>query len=151
MNFALNIFIHLLFRIPPGTSVELADLLNGLLRREPRDRMNFETFFDHAFIKAETQLPPPPPPPPPPSKPIVMPLHATSPTGTEAEVLHTRTVSLIAPTNSLGGTSLPEGASHLAPQKNSAPAAGVSKPIGVVGRTPPIPGILPPSPVRMST
>ncbi|XP_045135559.1 serine/threonine-protein kinase unc-51-like isoform X3 [Portunus trituberculatus] len=38
-------------RIPSGTSSELVDLLNGLLKRNAKDRMDFETFFNHPFIR----------------------------------------------------------------------------------------------------
>ncbi|KAK7068240.1 Serine/threonine-protein kinase ulk2 [Halocaridina rubra] len=38
-------------RIPSGTSGELIDLLTGLLKRNARDRMEFETFFNHPFIR----------------------------------------------------------------------------------------------------
>ncbi|XP_037780307.1 serine/threonine-protein kinase unc-51-like [Penaeus monodon] len=38
-------------RIPPGTSPELVDLLMGLLKRNAKDRMEFETFFNHPFIR----------------------------------------------------------------------------------------------------
>lgn len=39
------------FRMPPGTSSELCSLLIGLLRRNPRERMPFETFFNHPFLQ----------------------------------------------------------------------------------------------------
>ena len=42
------------YRIPPGTSPELVNLLLGLLKRNARDRMPFETFFNHAFIRGST-------------------------------------------------------------------------------------------------
>ncbi|CAL4075490.1 unnamed protein product [Meganyctiphanes norvegica] len=38
-------------RIPSGTSPELHELLMGLLKRNARDRMEFETFFNHPFIR----------------------------------------------------------------------------------------------------
>lgn len=38
-------------RIPPGTSPELVDLLTGLLKRNAKDRMDFETFFNHPFTR----------------------------------------------------------------------------------------------------
>lgn len=38
-------------RIPLGTSKELVDLLTGLLKRNAKDRMDFETFFNHDFIR----------------------------------------------------------------------------------------------------
>ncbi|XP_045593426.2 serine/threonine-protein kinase unc-51 isoform X3 [Procambarus clarkii] len=37
-------------RIPAGTSPELIDLLMGLLKRNAKDRMDFETFFNHPFM-----------------------------------------------------------------------------------------------------
>lgn len=37
--------------MPPGTSSELCSLLIGLLRRNPRERMPFETFFNHPFLQ----------------------------------------------------------------------------------------------------
>lgn len=47
-------FYSFLFRIPPGTSKELTDLLMGLLRRNAKERMNFDTFFNHAFLQRQT-------------------------------------------------------------------------------------------------
>lgn len=44
--------------IPSGTSPELTDLLMGLLKRNAADRMNFDQFFVHPFLR-----PPPPPQP----------------------------------------------------------------------------------------
>ncbi|CAH0563500.1 unnamed protein product [Brassicogethes aeneus] len=38
-------------KIPPQTSPELSDLLQGLLKRNAKDRMNFETFFNHKFLQ----------------------------------------------------------------------------------------------------
>ncbi|XP_049540107.1 serine/threonine-protein kinase ULK2 [Anopheles darlingi] len=38
-------------KIPSGTSNELTDLLMGLLRRNSKERMNFDTFFNHAFLQ----------------------------------------------------------------------------------------------------
>ncbi|XP_055619680.1 serine/threonine-protein kinase unc-51 isoform X2 [Toxorhynchites rutilus septentrionalis] len=40
-------------KIPPGTSKELTDLLVGLLRRNARDRMNFDQFFCHVFLQRQ--------------------------------------------------------------------------------------------------
>lgn len=40
-------------KIPPGTSKELTDLLMGLLRRNAKERMNFDTFFNHAFLQRQ--------------------------------------------------------------------------------------------------
>ncbi|KAJ8932424.1 hypothetical protein NQ314_014681, partial [Rhamnusium bicolor] len=38
-------------KIPSGTSPELNELLVGLLKRNSRERMNFETFFNHKFLQ----------------------------------------------------------------------------------------------------
>lgn len=38
-------------RIPTGTSPEMVALLQGLLRRNAKDRMEFDEFFNHAFIR----------------------------------------------------------------------------------------------------
>ncbi|CAB3375094.1 Hypothetical predicted protein [Cloeon dipterum] len=38
-------------KIPSGTSQDLADLLMGLLKRNARDRMDFDQFFGHPFLK----------------------------------------------------------------------------------------------------
>lgn len=38
-------------RIPSGTSPELTALLTGLLRRNAKDRMEFDDFFNHPFIR----------------------------------------------------------------------------------------------------
>ncbi|XP_035439288.2 serine/threonine-protein kinase unc-51 isoform X4 [Spodoptera frugiperda] len=38
-------------KMPAGTSPELCNLLIGLLRRNPRERMPFEAFFNHAFLQ----------------------------------------------------------------------------------------------------
>ncbi|RWS17161.1 serine/threonine-protein kinase unc-51-like protein [Dinothrombium tinctorium] len=38
-------------KIPVGTSKELTDLLNRLLKRNAKDRMEFEEFFAHPFMK----------------------------------------------------------------------------------------------------
>ncbi|XP_050311329.1 serine/threonine-protein kinase ULK2 isoform X2 [Anthonomus grandis grandis] len=41
-------------KIPPSTSQELSDLLMGLLKRNAKERMNFETFFNHKFLQRES-------------------------------------------------------------------------------------------------
>ncbi|XP_072949390.1 serine/threonine-protein kinase unc-51 isoform X2 [Epargyreus clarus] len=38
-------------KMPPGTSPELCSLLIGLLRRNSRERMPFEMFFNHPFLQ----------------------------------------------------------------------------------------------------
>uniref|UniRef100_A0A0K8T064 Protein kinase domain-containing protein n=1 Tax=Lygus hesperus TaxID=30085 RepID=A0A0K8T064_LYGHE len=43
-------------KIPSGTSPELTDLLNGLLRRNANDRMDFPTFFSHPFLQPPKQV-----------------------------------------------------------------------------------------------
>lgn len=42
---------YVYFRIPAGTSPDLCELLTGLLKRNARERMNFETFFNHKFLQ----------------------------------------------------------------------------------------------------
>ncbi|CAH0394873.1 unnamed protein product [Bemisia tabaci] len=53
-------------KIPSGTSPELTNLLQGLLRRNAAERMDFDVFFNHAFLH----------PPPQPNQPTPL---ATSP------------------------------------------------------------------------
>lgn len=48
LDFELNIIF---FRIPAGTSPELQDLLFGLLRRNAKERMSFDVFFNHPFLQ----------------------------------------------------------------------------------------------------
>jgi hypothetical protein len=38
-------------RIPPGTSPLLTDLLYSLLKRDAKDRIDFEEFFHHDFLR----------------------------------------------------------------------------------------------------
>ncbi|KAK6637873.1 hypothetical protein RUM44_008295 [Polyplax serrata] len=38
-------------KIPNGTSTELVSLLSGLLRRNAKDRMSFDVFFNHPFLR----------------------------------------------------------------------------------------------------
>ncbi|GLV40791.1 Autophagy-related 1 [Carabus blaptoides fortunei] len=56
-------------KIPSGTSSELCDLLMGLLRRNARDRMSFDVFFNHPFLQR--------PEPPPSSSPLAVELPAS--------------------------------------------------------------------------
>ncbi|XP_014231432.1 serine/threonine-protein kinase ULK2 [Trichogramma pretiosum] len=42
-------------KIPPGTSPELSNLLMSLLRRNARDRMPFDEFFNHPFLQGPHQ------------------------------------------------------------------------------------------------
>ncbi|KAK4873703.1 hypothetical protein RN001_013063 [Aquatica leii] len=44
-------------KIPMGTSLELCELLMGLLKRNARERMNFEQFFNHKFLKRPEVIP----------------------------------------------------------------------------------------------
>lgn len=48
-------------RIPPDTSEELTHLLVNLLKREPKDRISFEDFYDHPFLKPPKTQPMPVP------------------------------------------------------------------------------------------
>eukprot|EP00095_Tigriopus_kingsejongensis_P000249 maker-scaffold272_size230267-snap-gene-0.21 protein:Tk00249 transcript:maker-scaffold272_size230267-snap-gene-0.21-mRNA-1 annotation:"serine threonine-protein kinase unc-51" len=41
-------------KIPSGTSPELRDLLLGLLKRNAKDRLEFDVFFHHAFLRGPT-------------------------------------------------------------------------------------------------
>ncbi|XP_034943488.1 serine/threonine-protein kinase unc-51 [Chelonus insularis] len=45
-------------KIPPGTSPELTNLLLGLLRRNAKDRMPFDEFFNHSFLHGAQESPP---------------------------------------------------------------------------------------------
>ncbi|CAG9773811.1 unnamed protein product [Ceutorhynchus assimilis] len=40
-------------KIPSSTSAELCDLLMGLLKRNAKERMNFEIFFSHKFLQRD--------------------------------------------------------------------------------------------------
>ncbi|KAJ3623828.1 hypothetical protein MTP99_017491 [Tenebrio molitor] len=47
--------MNLVPKIPHGTSPELTELLLGLLKRNAKERLNFDQFFNHKFLKrAET-------------------------------------------------------------------------------------------------
>lgn len=48
-------------KIPTGTSSELTDLLMRLLRRNAKDRLEFDEFFDHSFIRQTQSRPVPVP------------------------------------------------------------------------------------------
>lgn len=50
-------------RIPSGTSRELHDLLSRLLKRNAKDRMDFDEFFSHPFLKRVAKLSSPMPVP----------------------------------------------------------------------------------------
>jgi serine/threonine-protein kinase ULK/ATG1 len=67
------------FRIPSGTSKELTDLLLGLLKRNAKDRLEFDVFFNHPFIRAapERTVSPQPTPTPPVAVPMSPPKQAT--------------------------------------------------------------------------
>ena len=77
-----RIYIFAVFRIPNGTSAELTNLLYGLLKRDAKDRLDFNTFFHHSFIRPPKAQPPaeapmaPPPPPAPVSVPVTVPSSA---------------------------------------------------------------------------
>lgn len=45
--------INLVPKIPHGTSVELTELLLGLLKRNAKERITFDQFFNHKFLKRE--------------------------------------------------------------------------------------------------
>lgn len=45
------LFVSRYFRVPTGTTPELKDLLFGLLRRNAKERMPFDVFFNHPFLQ----------------------------------------------------------------------------------------------------
>ena len=47
----LTVFRFILYSIPSGTSPELRHLLLGMLKRNARDRIPFEEFFKHKFLR----------------------------------------------------------------------------------------------------
>jgi len=57
----LMFFFNYRFRIPSGTSTELTDLLMNLLKRNAKDRLEFDDFFNHPFIKTPQSKPVPVP------------------------------------------------------------------------------------------
>ncbi|XP_034240338.1 serine/threonine-protein kinase unc-51 isoform X2 [Thrips palmi] len=70
-------------KIPAGTSPELRDLLLGLLRRNARERMTFDSFFTHPFLQREAEPTPAPPMPgelPPSPRALFQPPATQSPT-----------------------------------------------------------------------
>ncbi|UJR23652.1 hypothetical protein I4U23_026636 [Adineta vaga] len=52
---ALKLFyernVNLVPAIPPTTSYELTDLITRILKRNPKERINYEEFFNHPFLK----------------------------------------------------------------------------------------------------
>lgn len=48
-------------KIPPDTSSELTHLLINLLKREPKDRISFDDFYEHPFLKPPKTQPMPVP------------------------------------------------------------------------------------------
>jgi hypothetical protein len=48
-------FLMLFLRVPVGTTPELQDLLFGLLRRNAKERMPFDVFFNHPFLQRYPQ------------------------------------------------------------------------------------------------
>jgi serine/threonine-protein kinase ULK/ATG1 len=38
------------FRIPSSTSLELTDLIIRILKRNPKERIDYEDFFNHPFL-----------------------------------------------------------------------------------------------------
>lgn len=45
--------VHLVPKIPHGTSPELTELLLGLLKRNSKERMSFNELLHHKFLKRE--------------------------------------------------------------------------------------------------
>lgn len=48
-------------KIPPDTSAELTHLLINLLKREPKDRISFDDFYEHSFLRPPKTQPMPVP------------------------------------------------------------------------------------------
>lgn len=48
-------------RIPPDTSEELTHLLTNLLKRDPKDRISFDDFYEHPFLESPKTQPMPVP------------------------------------------------------------------------------------------
>lgn len=48
-------------KLPPDTSTELTHLLINLLKREPKDRISFDDFYEHPFLKPPKTQPMPVP------------------------------------------------------------------------------------------
>lgn len=44
-------------RIPPDTSEELTHLLTNLLKRDPKDRISFDDFYEHPFLESPKTQP----------------------------------------------------------------------------------------------
>ena len=111
-------------RIPSGTSPELTNLLLGLLKRNAADRLDFEAFFNHAFIRPPPPLNPPCPPPPPPQN--------TGP---------------VAIARKASGGATPQATPSAGTSASSTPkcATTPTRAMAIAG-SPGIPGVLPPSP-----
>ncbi|KAL3274234.1 hypothetical protein HHI36_015645 [Cryptolaemus montrouzieri] len=45
--------LNLLPKIPSSTSAELHDFMSRLMKRNPKERMNFEEFFNHKFLQRD--------------------------------------------------------------------------------------------------
>ena len=114
-------------RIPAGTSPDLTNLLNGLLKRNAADRLDFESFFNHSFIRPPQQPQPPPPPPP--------------PSGQAASQQH----QAVSPSKPIPA---PRSPSSAVTPKAVSPA--VAAPLRPQQPSDAIPGQIPPSPTRPS-
>merc|ERR1711892_1516377 len=72
-------------RIPSGTSPEFSHLLHNLLKRDAKDRLDFEAFFSHPFlVPPQPKSKPADEPKPEPAKAVSVPERATSDTATHA-------------------------------------------------------------------
>ncbi|CAF1958256.1 unnamed protein product [Rotaria magnacalcarata] len=49
--------VNLLPAIPPATSRELTDLIVRILKRNPKERIDYEDFFDHPFLAKSQPIP----------------------------------------------------------------------------------------------
>jgi len=123
-------------RIPPGTSPHLHNLLMGLLKRNAADRLDFDAFFNHPFIR-----PPPPPldppsPPPPPPQPAKTTTAATGPVSIGTR----RNGAAAAVATPQQATPTPASAAST-PKCATTPTLARASPSAIPGGLPPSPGL----------
>ncbi|XP_056631732.1 serine/threonine-protein kinase unc-51 isoform X2 [Diorhabda sublineata] len=79
--------------IPFGTSQDLIELLMGLLKRNARERMNFETFFNHKFLKRPQSQSPT-------QAELPLPIYGSPPTTTKVPIRPATPVKVLTPPGS---------------------------------------------------
>lgn len=50
------IYYYYYFRIPPSTSRELTDLIVRILKRNPKERIDYDDFFNHPFLNKSKNI-----------------------------------------------------------------------------------------------